>query len=176
MDEHSTHTQDSGMRNIPTLIPIPVPRHSTGLRPGTTIPSMITPIQPNENQSIQSSSTTSSTRRARQNRHNPLAHYLVQDPHPSTHTRSSTSSSRLPGMMIYEFPFEDFEAYVHWLSEHFGNKKMFLSLDYPTLHLWMKDHFHVSSFHEVHQLPFMPPKVLFSTFGYAHANTHQSDY
>ncbi len=36
-------------------------------------------------------------------------------------------------MMIYAFSVYELEAYIQWLYKIFGSKKVFLSLDYPTL-------------------------------------------
>ena len=78
-------------------------------------------------------------------------------------------------MMIPAFPLDDFEEYIQWLCEVFGHKKMFLSLEYSTLHLWFQKYLYVTNFQEVHQLILVPPQVLLSTFGYAQAKHHLDD-
>ncbi len=69
-------------------------------------------------------------------------------------------------MMIYTFSMEDFEAYLQRFSEALRNKKMFLSLDYPTLRLWMREYLHVSNFQDDHHLVLAPPPFVLHTFGY----------
>ncbi len=145
----------------------------TDLRPGTTLGPMVTPTQPDDANSLADSIVT--TRLSTISRaDNTIASYRDQDLHSTS--RSNSHSSRLPEMMINTFPVAEFEAYIQWFSEIFGNKKMLLSLDCPTLRTWMREHFPVSSFQEVHHLPLMPPPVLLSTFGYVQAQHAQSDF
>ncbi len=77
-------------------------------------------------------------------------------------------------MMIYEFPMEDFIAYLQWFSDTLGNKKMFLSLDYPTLRLWIREFLQIFNFQEVHHLALVPQSVLLSTFGYLQVQQFQA--
>ena len=139
-----------------------------GLRPGTSLPQMVTPNlttrQPDEEEdSIVTTYTTTSRASIRRNLHR------------SSNSRSSSTSSTLPGFVINEFPSENFEDYILWFSETFGNQKMFLSLDYSTLEVWLREYLHVSSFQEVHQLALIPPRVLLSTFGYTLVEQYQND-
>ena len=125
----------------------------------------MTPTQPDDANSLAESvvATPSTTSRA-SNKY--IASYIDKDFHSSSRSSVHTSTSKLPGMLIPVFPVHDFEAYIDWFCNVFGNKKMFLSLDFPTLYLWFRDYFYVSDYQEVHNLTLVPPQVIHSAFGY----------
>ena len=159
------YTQTHGS-NLPTSVPI------SGLRPGTSLRPMGTHTQHDDASSIAASVvTTPSTTSRATNKY--IASYFDQDLHSSSRSKAHSPTSRDPGMIIPAFPVDHFEAYIHWFCNVFGNKKMFLSLDFPTLYLWFRDYFYVSSYQEVHNLTSVPPKVILSAFGYVPAqHTH----
>ena len=182
---HTAHTSHTlhGHTTPPTLTTLPtITPTTTGLRPNTTLrhPTTTTTTTTthtlhDEDISIRSSVTTpSTTSRARSTRSSNIAPTLVQDTY-SARSSTTTSSSRLPGMMIPRFPLDNFESYIQWLSDYFGNRKMFLSLDYHTLHTWFREYLRVSSLEEAHDLPLVPPQAILSAFESSQVPNYQAD-